>query len=158
VPVDHDPFATTPTDALPHIIGHPESPNAPQDNPAGADGPDDWFVPTDDGYPDDWFVPAPPAAPRKLRTTAVLSADGDTIVAGGKRDLEPSQRSLIRPGERPAKFPGAHAETTVLLEALNAGLLPRALATTRTICADCAGTIEDLGGVLTSKTTAVFPR
>jgi hypothetical protein len=96
--------------------------------------------------------------PRKLRTTAILSTDGDTIVAGGKRDLEPSQRSLIRPGEKPAKLPGAHAEITALSEALNAGLLPHALATTRTICADCAGAIEDLGGVLTSKTTAVFPR
>ena len=63
VPVDHDPFAVARTDALPHIIVHPKSPNAPPDNSAGADGPDDWFVPTADGYPDDWFVPAPAAAP-----------------------------------------------------------------------------------------------
>jgi hypothetical protein len=63
VPVDHDPFAAAPADALPRIIVHPISPNAPPDNPAGADGIDDWFVPTADGYPDDWFVPAPLAAP-----------------------------------------------------------------------------------------------
>jgi hypothetical protein len=63
VPVDHDPFAAAPADALPHIIVHPKSPNAPPDNPADADGPDDWFVPMADGYPDDWFIPAPPATP-----------------------------------------------------------------------------------------------
>ena len=63
VPVDHDPFAAAPANALPHIIVHPKSPNAPPDNPADADGPDDWFVPTADGYPDDWFVPAPAATP-----------------------------------------------------------------------------------------------
>ena len=63
VPVDHDPFAAAPADALPRIIVHPGSPNAPPENPAGADGVDDWFVPTADGYPDDWFVPAPVATP-----------------------------------------------------------------------------------------------
>ena len=63
VPVDHDPFAAAPTGALPRIIVHPISPNAPPDSPADADGPDDWFVPMADGYPDDWFVPAPVATP-----------------------------------------------------------------------------------------------
>jgi hypothetical protein len=63
VPVDHDPFAAAPTNALLHIVVHPKSPNAPPDNSAGAGGPDDWFVPTADGYPDDWFVPAPAATP-----------------------------------------------------------------------------------------------
>ena len=67
VPVDHDPFAAAPTGALPHIIVHPKSPNAPPDNPAGADGIDDWFVPTADGYPDDWFVPAPACNARTIR-------------------------------------------------------------------------------------------
>ena len=63
VPVDYYPFAAAPTGALPHIIVHPKSPNAPPDNPAGADGIDDWFVPPADGYPDDWFVPTPAATP-----------------------------------------------------------------------------------------------
>ena len=63
VPVDHDPFAAARTDAPPHIIVRPKSPNGPPDNPADADGIDDWFVPTADGYPDDWFVPAPAATP-----------------------------------------------------------------------------------------------
>ncbi len=63
VPVDHDPFAVAPAGAPLRIIVHPKPPNAPPDNPAGADGPDDWFVPMADGYPDDWFVPAPLATP-----------------------------------------------------------------------------------------------
>jgi hypothetical protein len=91
------------------------------------------------------------------RVTAILSTDGDTIVAGGKRDLDPVQRALIQPGERAAKLPGAHAEITALSEAENAGLMPRALATSRPICPECRAAIEDADGVLTSKFTAVFP-
>ena len=41
VPVDYDPFTAARTDALPRIIVHPKSPNAPPDNSAGADGPDE---------------------------------------------------------------------------------------------------------------------
>ena len=92
------------------------------------------------------------------RATAILSTDGDTIVAGGKRDLDPVQRALVRPGERPAKLPGAHAEITALAEAENAGLNPRALVTSRPICPECRAAIEDARGVLTSKFTAVFPK
>jgi hypothetical protein len=91
------------------------------------------------------------------RTTAVLSTDGDTIIAGGKRDLDPGQRALLGPGERPGKLAGADAEITALNEALNAGLTPRALATTRPICAECQAAIESKRGMLTSKTTAIFP-
>jgi hypothetical protein len=92
------------------------------------------------------------------RTTAILSTDGDTIVAGGKRDLDRVQKILVRPGERAAKLPAADAEITALSEAENAGLTPRALATTRPICSDCRAAIEKAGGVLTSRFTAVFPR
>jgi hypothetical protein len=95
---------------------------------------------------------------QSMRTTAILSTDGDTIVAGGKRDLDPVQRALVRPGEQAAKLPGADAEITALAEAKNAGLIPRALATTRPICPDCKAAIEEARGVLTSKFTAVFPR
>jgi hypothetical protein len=42
------------TNALPHIVVQPK----PPPNTPPADGIDDWFVPTSDGYPDDWFVPA----------------------------------------------------------------------------------------------------
>jgi hypothetical protein len=92
------------------------------------------------------------------RATAILSTDGDTIVAGGKRDLDPIQRALVRPGERPAKLPGAHAEITALAAAENAGLKPRALATSRPICPKCRVAIEDADGVVTSEFTAVFPK
>jgi hypothetical protein len=94
---------------------------------------------------------------QRQRTTAVLSTDGDTIIAGGKRDLSPKQKALLRPWERAGDLPGAHAETSALYNALKAGLTPRALATTRPICADCQAAIEDLDGILTSKTTAIFP-
>jgi hypothetical protein len=94
---------------------------------------------------------------QRMRTTAVLSTDGDTIVAGGERDLDPKQRALLGPGERAGKLAGAHGEATALYDALKAGLTPRALATTRPICTDCQAAIEDLRGILTSKTTAIFP-
>ncbi len=92
------------------------------------------------------------------RSTAVLSTDGDTIIAGGRRDLDPSQRRLLRPGERAAKLRATDAEITALNEALEAGLTPRALVTTRRICKDCQAAIKDKGGIVTSETTAIFPR
>ncbi|HXA70010.1 MAG TPA: hypothetical protein VNW24_06150 [Stellaceae bacterium] len=96
--------------------------------------------------------------PRKLRTTAALSTDGPTIVGGGAvKDLESAQEAALQPGEISAKLPGAHAEVTVLTEALKSGLRPRLLATTRDICPDCRRYIESLGGRLTSETTAIFP-
>jgi RHS repeat-associated protein len=91
------------------------------------------------------------------RTTAVLSTNTETIVASGVRDLTPAQRALLTTGEIAAKLPTAHAEITALSAAEEAGLLPRALATTRTICPACATVIESLGGKLTSPTTAEFP-
>jgi hypothetical protein len=94
---------------------------------------------------------------QRNRTTAVLSTDGDTIIAGGKRDLDPDQRALLRPGERAGKLPRTHAEITALNEALKAGLTPRATATTRRICEGCQAAIEDKKGILTSETTAIFP-
>jgi hypothetical protein len=74
VPVDYDPFAAATAGALPQIIVHPISPNAPPENPAGADGIDDWFVPTADGYPDDWFIPAPLATPGQSGSGAQSNA------------------------------------------------------------------------------------
>ena len=94
----------------------------------------------------------------KFPWTAILSTDGDTIVAGGKRDLDPDQRALVRPGEQAAKLPGADAEITALAKAEDAGLIPRALVASRPICPECRAAIEKARGVLTSKYTAVFPR
>jgi hypothetical protein len=94
---------------------------------------------------------------QKNRVTAALSTNAETIVAGGIRDLDPVQRTLLRPGEMAVKLRGAHAEITALSGAQKAGLVPRALATTRPICSACAGEIESAGGRLTSETTAIFP-
>jgi len=94
---------------------------------------------------------------QRRRTTAVLSTDGDTIIAGGKRDLDPVQRALLRPGERAGKLRATDAEIRALNEALKAGLTPRAMATTWPICENRQAAIEGKKGVLTSKTTAIFP-
>jgi hypothetical protein len=94
---------------------------------------------------------------QRQRTTAVLSTDGDTIIAGGGRDLSPGQTGLLRNAENAGKLPGMHAEITALNEAEKAGLTPRAMATTRRICGKCQAAIEDRNGVLTSSTTAIFP-
>jgi RHS repeat-associated protein len=91
------------------------------------------------------------------RTTAALRTDAETIIGGGVRDLTPAQRAALQSGEIAARLPGEHAEVTVLTAAQEAGLVPRLLATTRTICPVCASYIESLGGRLTSPTTATFP-
>lgn len=95
---------------------------------------------------------------RKLRTTAVLETDAGRIVAGGTRDLSPPQRVALKQGEIAAKAPNLHAEVTALNEAASIGATPSELAVTRTICPECVALIESLGGRLTSRTTAVFPR
>jgi hypothetical protein len=92
------------------------------------------------------------------RTTAVLQTDAGRIVAGGVRDLTPTQRALLGPGEIPARLPGAHAEVTALQKANQLGATPVAMATTRTICPRCAAVIEASGGTLTSPTTAIWFR
>jgi tRNA(Arg) A34 adenosine deaminase TadA len=95
---------------------------------------------------------------RKQRVTAVLSTDGDTIVASGGRDLAPLQINSLRPGEVLAKLPGTHAEITALSKAQEAGVVPRVLVTTRPICPACATAIKSMGGQLIDETTAIFPR
>jgi hypothetical protein len=43
---------------LPHILVQPNPPpGTPSGNSAGDDGPDDWFVPEEDGFPNDWIYP-----------------------------------------------------------------------------------------------------
>jgi hypothetical protein len=82
--VPADPSQWWQTRALPRIIVHPKPPNASPDNPAGADGIDDWFVPGQapagtDG-PDDWFMPT--------------AARADTS--------SPDDRSVLAPSETPS--------------------------------------------------------
>jgi hypothetical protein len=95
---------------------------------------------------------------RTQRTTAVLSTDGDTIVASGGRDLTPRQLSLLYEYEHPAALRDKHSEITALFEALKRGWRPRAIATTREICPECSEFMESLGGVRTGPTTYIFPR
>jgi hypothetical protein len=91
------------------------------------------------------------------RTTAVLSTDRHTIVAGGRKDLMEAQRAMLRDGEFGVYMPGAHAEVTALKRALDLGFRPRSLATTRPMCKECREFVGSLGGRLLSPTTAIFP-
>jgi hypothetical protein len=86
-----------------------------------------------------------------------LSTNEKTIVGGGRHDLAPEQRALLRDDEVPAKLAGAHAEITVLWKAFANGYTPRALATSRPICPDCWPMIEAFGGKKISPTLAIFP-
>jgi len=91
------------------------------------------------------------------RTTAVLLTDRATIIGGGVKDLERRQTKLLRAGEIPAKLPGAHAEETVIRDAIQRGHRPRAIAASWPFCPKCRKFIELMGGIFTSDTTAVFP-
>ncbi len=71
---------------------------------------------------------------QQMRTTAILETDIGRIVAGGARDLAPSQRALLGPGEIAAQAPGVHAEITALDAATKLGARPLELAVTRPIC------------------------
>jgi hypothetical protein len=95
---------------------------------------------------------------QKMRTTAVLETDIGRIVAGGGRDLDPRQTTILGREEIAAKAPRVHAEITALDKAANMGAIPSKLAVTRAICPECTAIIEFRGGRLTSPTTAVFPR
>jgi hypothetical protein len=64
----------------------------------------------------------------------------------------------LRDGEIEARFPGEHAEPTVLREAMKRGHQPRALATSRPFCPDCVPLIASMGGIISpSRTLAIFP-
>jgi hypothetical protein len=95
---------------------------------------------------------------QRMRVTAVLETDVGRIIASGTRDLNPLQRAVLGRGEIAAKAPGVHAEVTALDKAASIGATPSELTVTRTICPECAAVIESLGGRLTSRTTAIFPR
>lgn len=95
---------------------------------------------------------------RSRRTTAVLVTNRGRFVAGGARDLTPTQRAALRSGEMAATNPGTHAEVTALRQAASNGATPRGLAASRRICPTCAAEIRNSGGRLTSPTTATWDR
>jgi hypothetical protein len=72
--------------SLPHILVQPNPPpSAPSGNPAGDDGPDDWFVPEEDGFPNDWIYPdnnnAPAPAPAPSTAPPAASPQPNPAVA-----------------------------------------------------------------------------
>jgi hypothetical protein len=93
---------------------------------------------------------------QQMRTTAVLETNIGRIVAGGARDLAPSQRAFLGQGEIAVQAPGVHAEMTALDAAASLGARPLELAVTRPICPECAAAIQASGGTLTGPTTAVW--
>ena len=93
---------------------------------------------------------------QQMRTTAVLETNIGRIVAGGARDLAPSQRASLGPGEIAVQAPGIHAEATALDAVAKLGARPLELAVTRPICPQCAAAIRASGGTLTGPTTAVW--
>jgi hypothetical protein len=96
---------------------------------------------------------------KKQRTTAVLRTDGPDIVAVGKRDISPTQRTKVKgPMELEARASGVDAEVTALTFALREGWIPRLLAASRPICPNCRAVIEASGGkVLMDGKSAWWP-
>jgi hypothetical protein len=91
------------------------------------------------------------------RTTAVLGTqEGPVVVGGGVRDLDASQKLLLREGDIPAALPNAHAEITVLEEAARRGLTPTEIATTTNICAACRAALERTGATVIGRRSAVW--
>jgi RHS repeat-associated protein len=90
------------------------------------------------------------------RTTAVLRTNGGDIVASGGRDLSKAQIDSLLPGETAAKMPRAHAEVTAVNQAINSGLTPQAIGTSRTICPSCQDYLGSLGATLIDPFTATW--
>jgi hypothetical protein len=97
------------------------------------------------------------------RTTAVLGTTtreglAIDVLAGGVRDLSPAQRALAASGDVLARLPGEHAEITALKAASEAGLIPRAIASTWDICPACRAALEESGAMLTGPRAALWWR
>lgn len=96
----------------------------------------------------------------RLRFLRTQGDGGKTVdvLAGGARDLGPSQRGLAKAGEILARAPGEHAEVTALRAAMERGLQPRAIAATRDFCPACRRALEDSGAQILGPRTAVWGR
>lgn len=97
---------------------------------------------------------------QSMRTTAGLdTVEGQRIFgAGAKRDMSPAQRDSLQAGEFSTKCPGAHAEITTLRSAAANGLTPWQISASRPFCPNCAATIQESDGVLTSPSAAYWPK
>jgi hypothetical protein len=74
--------------------------------------------------------------PRRWQTVSVLeTAEGQTLVGAGRRDLNAAQKELAQKlGLRVTELSGAHAEETVLNAAGQLGLTPTVGAATNNVC------------------------
>jgi RHS repeat-associated protein len=100
-----------------------------------------------------------PAALNGRTVAGMTTREGPELYAGGKRDLSPLQRDVVRAhGHEPATpMPSEHAEVTVIKHAQNNALNPRDLGTSRDICPDCKTAIENSGGRVTGPRRAEWP-
>ena len=98
---------------------------------------------------------------QKFRTVAVLQTTKGTFIAGsGNVELEPAQlNAVVSAGATQVEAAGVDAEITALKYAKDNGRGdPQYIAASRPFCPDCRREIQGRGGLITSPTTAVFPR
>ncbi|MGW2722748.1 LamG-like jellyroll fold domain-containing protein [Streptomyces sp. NPDC001492] len=91
------------------------------------------------------------------QTTAVMGTEeGTDVVAGGVRDIRPSQRAAIDPEQDlEARMTNQHAEVTAVTRARQSGLTPRSVTTSWDICPACANYLEEEGFALVGPRSAV---
>ena len=90
-----------------------------------------------------------PEATQRRTTTAVAEVtnrDGtkQILVASSEKNLRPSQRAALRPGEVAVSGTG-HAEQTIINAAKESGQKVEAVAASRPICSSCATGIRAAG-------------
>ncbi|ADG98271.1 hypothetical protein Srot_1811 [Segniliparus rotundus DSM 44985] len=91
----------------------------------------------------------PDTRAQNSRTSVAMSTrEGRDVLAGGGRDLNPSQRQAAGPNDVVATQPGAHAEVTAINGARAAGLTPSQIAVSRPICDNCQDAIQQSGGTV----------
>jgi hypothetical protein len=90
----------------------------------------------------------------------VLQTSKGIIVApSGRVDLEADQIAAIKAmGATDIAAGGVDAEIAALEYAKGMGAAPQFIAASRPFCSSCRGQIRGRGGLITSPTTAVFPR
>jgi len=88
----------------------------------------------------------------RLRATIGQAGSGD-------ENLEPGQQNAVTAiGASRVPRAGSHAEIAALDYARSRGEFPQYIASSRPFCPECRKEIEGRGGLITSPTTAVFPR
>jgi hypothetical protein len=60
--------------------------------------------------------------------------------------------------EMAAKMPGGHGEETAVTTAVNQGLIPYSMGTSKDFCDLCELFIQETGGIITGPRTAIWPQ